>query len=180
MDVKTLNFFQKQYLTYFKSKNVKPKADIYHEIIRFVMENHCSPRIEDLRKKFPTREKTLITDLRYLEEKKMIIKDKVGVDFYFFPVLKPFVTLAEKREEIYTYYADSPTYSRGLKLRDKIGEILNARKQHHQSDWRASFKATGYTDDPRYIAKKNADEYDRGELPPNFDDAEDSSGVVVV
>jgi hypothetical protein len=67
-----------------------------------------------------------------------------------------------------------------LKLRDKIGEILDARKKYHQDDWKQSFKDGGYKDDPRDTPKKTADEYDRGELPPNFDDAEDSSGVVVV
>ncbi len=180
MDVKKLNFFQKQYLTIFKHKSAKPRADIYQELVRFVMENHCSPTLRDLQNKFPTREKTLVTDLKYLEEKGMLVKDKWGTEFFFNPVLRPFVIMEEQKEEIYTYYADSPKYERGLKLRDKISEILDARKEYHKADWKQSFKETGYSDDSRPVTKKTADEYDRGELPPHFDDAENSSGMVVV
>ena len=180
MDVTKLNFFQKQYLTYFRHESAKPKAAVYHAIIQWVMDKHYAPTINDLARIFPTRKKTLLTDLRYLEKKGFLTKTKIGMEFFLFPVLRPFVIFKESQDKVYSNFSESPEFERGLKLRDKLNEILDARKQHHKTDWRASFKEAGYSDDPSTITKKTADEYDRAELPPHFDDAENSSGLVVV
>lgn len=180
MNVRELNFFQKQYLTLFKNKLNKPKADIYQEIIRFVMESHYAPTFKDLLAVFPTREKTLVSDLRYMEQHQLIVKTKIATEFFFFPVLRPFVTMKESQEEVYTYFDESTTNHRGIELREKVNAILDARKKYHRDDFKSAFEEGGIKDDPRFAPKKTADDYDRGELPPNFDDAENSSGLVVV
>jgi len=180
IDVTTLNFFQKQYLTIFKNKSVKKKAEVYHEMVRFVLEEQYPPQITDLLIKFPNRSKTILRDLKYLEDKRLLIKFKFGDTFRFVPTLMPFVSTKETQEEVYNLFEESPQYSRGIKLRDKVNEILDGSKQDQIDEWSSTFQNAGYTDGKDFAPKKTADDYSKSELPPNFDDTENSSGMVVV
>ncbi len=180
MDVKKLNFFQKQYLTTFKDKRNKPKAKLYHYIISFVLENSYAPNLYELEKEFSTRKKTLITDLKWLIKCGLVLKKRLGENFFFIPILKPFVMAEETKYEVYTRFSGSKKYARGINLKNKLKEITDGHRRQQQKDWVDNFKEAGYRDNKKDNSKTSADEYDKDDLPPNFDGSENSSGVVIL
>ncbi len=180
MDIQKLTFFQKQYLSFFKDKRNKNKADIYHYIIKFVLANDYAPTIATLLKEFPNRQKTIVSILNWLIKIGLVKKIKYGADFLFIPILMPFTLVEEYRDELYTRYSGDKHYARSQEIKDKFKKVINEKFNEQRDDWANSFKESGYKDSEEYSSEETVDGYDEEELPPNFDDTENTSGMVVV
>jgi len=179
MKVDQLNFFQKQYLSIFKNKTAKARADLYHSIVEFVMTQHYSPSITDLVAIFPTRKVSIVKDLLYLEKLGLIVKFKYSNEFHFNPILKPFAFCKDSKLEIESLYTDGNQYERSARLREKVADILYGSRKRNRDFWKESFKAGGFDASDADFAEEDTGS-DRSGLPPHFDDTEDSGGLVVV
>jgi len=176
MNPEELNFFQHQFLTFFRRKNAKGRAEVYHWVIRFVMKNNYNPSIRDLIKSI---NKTAAHHAQSLKKSGLLLIEKRGEDFFLTPILKPFAANKYVKEKTYTLVTGDQSYDRAEKLRKAVYKIIKNTYDSRRTDWKTAFKEAGCSDykedTPPKPALRNIPE-----LEDDIDDSADSNSVVVV